>query len=127
MVSILFGIVTGRPSKTVAVTIYPFIIVKSSVQLEPWILIHENIHLRQQRDLLIIGVILLGLVEVLYALIFKKLSLFETYRWQSAEQEAYLNYHNIEYLKTRKVLSQFRYVKNKKQFEMNSGGELTVL
>jgi len=123
----LFGLLTGRPTQTRAIAIYPFILVRSKEVIEPWILNHEKIHLQQQRELLIIGFFILALVEALYALIYKRSSLFETYLWQSAEQEAFLNQNNFEYLKTRKMWSQFQYLKKKHKFSVSSRDVVTVL
>ena len=98
-----------------------FIIARSKEDLDPWLIMHETIHLKQQRDLLIIGAILLHIVDTLYGLLVLRLSWYETYLWTSHEQEAYRNQNDSEYLKQRKMFAQFRYLRHKKKFTHTDG------
>ena len=64
--------------------------------------------------------------ERLYARIVLQKTKFDAYIWSSGEQEAYLNQHNLDYLKTRPLWNQFRYLKNKKKISLPSPGEVTI-
>ena len=80
--------------------IFPFIFVANRNQNNFSVLInHEKIHFRQQIELLFIGFILWY-----YIALFRK-----GYRNISFEKEAYDNQENLEYLKTRKIFSFFKY------------------
>lgn len=116
-----FGLCSGFPKTTKAVTVFPFIFVRSRVDMIPWLITHEQIHLRQQLELLFIGAVLLHIVEVLYCLTVLRLSWYDSYLWSSVEQEAYRNQNNSEYLKHRKPFSQFYYVMHKKKFSHQNG------
>ena len=73
-----------------AITLWPFIFCRS--EMTEVDLNHENIHGRQQLELLLIGFYLIYLVEWI----------FKGYRRISFEVEAYDNENNLDYLKTRK-------------------------
>lgn len=60
-----FGFFTGFSKTAKAVTIFPFIFVRSETELIPWLINHERIHIRQQIELLLIGSIVLYIVEFL--------------------------------------------------------------
>ncbi len=94
----------------VALTIYPFILVKETSCKDNFVLInHEKIHLKQQIELLwIIFFIWFG-VEYIIRLIKYKNS-YLAYKNISFEREAYANEHNLDYLKTRKFYSFFKYL-----------------
>jgi hypothetical protein len=108
------------------IAFWPFLIIRDEEEFKrPWLINHERIHLVQDGNLLVVGAFLLQLVEILYARAILKLSRAESYYFQSAEQEAYLNQHNLNYLKTRPLFAQFKYIRNKKRFRVTSTpGEL---
>ncbi len=103
---------------------FPFIFIKSEEFLQPWLINHERIHFRQQIELLFVGSFLINFIEKIYARFFKNKTKFNSYLYISAEQEAYLNQNNPDYLKTRKLWAQFYYVKNKKTFNLGKSGEV---
>ncbi len=98
-----------------------FFIARSKEDLVPWLITHETIHLKQQRDLLAVGALLLHVIETLIAIFILRLSWHEAYLWCSHEQEAYRNQNDPEYLKNRKPFSQFRYLFDKKKFSHQDG------
>jgi len=98
-----------------------FVIVRSKEEAVPWLITHETIHLKQQRNLLIIGVIFLDIVETLFALIVLRKTWYGAYLWRSSEQEAYLNQNDSNYLKNRKPFAQFTYLFHKKKFSHKDG------
>lgn len=73
-----------------AITIWPFIFARK--QLNEIDINHENIHGRQQLELLIIFFYIIYIIE----------SLFKKYRNISFEREAYLYEQNLDYLKNRR-------------------------
>ena len=75
-----------------AITIWPFIFVRKECSFDEVDLNHENIHGKQQLELLIIFFYLIYLVEWI----------IKGYRNISFEREAYGNEDNLNYLKTRK-------------------------
>ena len=93
-------------------TFYPFVFLKSKVLKEDAVLInHENIHLKQQIELLIIPFYLVYCIEFLIRLLqFKKWQL--AYRNISFEREAYANEWDLDYLKHRKLWSFLKYLRN---------------
>ena len=98
-----------------------FFIARSKEDLQPWLITHETIHLKQQRDLLVIGSILFHIVETFIALVVYRLTWYEAYLWCSHEQEAYRNQNDPDYLKNRKPFSQFKYLFHKKKFTHKDG------
>ncbi|MDO5106130.1 hypothetical protein [Capnocytophaga sp.] len=94
-----------------AITLYPFILVRERANCNsPLLINHERIHLRQQKELLVIGFYLWYLLDFLWKYI--------KYRnWDKAyyniifEREAYDNESDLEYLKTRK---KFAYLRSRK-------------
>ncbi len=79
-----------------AITIWPFIFARckmSEIDIN-----HENIHGRQQLELLIIPFYIIYLIEWI----------FKGYRNISFEKEAYDNEDNLDYLKTRKWFAQWK-------------------
>jgi hypothetical protein len=116
-----FAWFSGYSKTARAVTVFPFIFVRSKEELVPWLVNHEKIHIRQQMELLFIGAVLLHVVEVMYGFIVLRLSWYETYLYCSIEQEAYRNQNNPDYLKNRKVFSQFYYLTNKRRFTHKNG------
>jgi len=123
----VIGFSCGAPSRARAVAVFPFIIVRSHKELQPWLINHELIHFRQGIETLFIGSWLLSLVETVYAMLVLRKSLKEAYVWRSNEQEAYRNQGNSEYLKTRKLWSRFRYLRDKRAFKVGGPGEVVYL
>ena len=81
-----------------AITLGPFIFVRKECSFNEIDLNHENIHGRQQLELLIIPFYLIYIVEWI----------FKGYRNISFEKEAYSNQNNLDYLKTRKLFAMWR-------------------
>ena len=98
-----------------------FFIARSKEDLQPWLITHETIHLKQQRDLLVIGSIISHIVETLIALVVYRMTWHDAYLWCSHEQEAYRNQNDPDYLKNRKLFSQFEYLFNKRKFFHKDG------
>jgi len=103
----------------------PIMLLRHEDQAAPWLFNHERIHVVQTMELGIIGFWVLYYGQLAYARWWLKKSKWEAYLWNSAEQEAYLNQHNLEYLKTRPLWAQFRYLKNRRKFHLtDKAGEL---
>ena len=81
-----------------AITLWPFIFVRKECSFNEIDLNHENIHGKQQLELLIIPFYLIYIVEWI----------FKGYRNISFEKEAYNNEKNLNYLKTRKLFAMWR-------------------
>ena len=94
----------------VGLTIWPFIILKNDDLKGDEVLInHEKIHLRQQRELLIIPFYLLYVLEWLLRSIYY-LDFYKGYQNISFEREAYVNEKNLEYIESRTIFSFFPYI-----------------
>ncbi len=106
----LCGLWSGSPDRARAAAFFPFIIFRSEEDKIPWLINHEKIHFRQQIETLFVGFIIWSLLETLYAVLILRKSLKEAYMWRSSEQEAYRNHHNLNYLESRPLWAQFRYV-----------------
>lgn len=90
------------PGKYVGLALWPFIILKSAGLKKDRVLMnHERIHLKQQREMLVIPFYIWYLTEwcIRWAL---EGSPYRAYRRLSFEQEAYLHEHDPEYLQERK-------------------------
>lgn len=98
-------------NKYVALTIWPFILVKKHIYKKDKILInHEKIHLRQQIELFWAPFFLWYVVEfIIKLIIYKNWNL--AYRAISFEREAYTNENNPDYLKIRKFWSFWKYLR----------------
>lgn len=84
-----------------AITIYPFIFMRSDKQRSNEVLInHEKIHLRQQIELFLIGFYLWYGIDFIVKLI-KHRDKFIAYKDNIFEREAYRNEKNLNYLKAR--------------------------
>lgn len=121
------GILSGTPSLARAVAIFPFIIIRSEKDMEPWLINHERIHLKQQIEMFFVGLVVLNILETIYSVIFLKKSFAKAYRWRASEQEAYRNQNNLSYLKDRKVWAMFNYLKDKKEFHFGKPGEVILM
>lgn len=95
-----------------AVAIYPFIFLKSKKLKNDIVLInHERIHLRQQKELLLVFFFLWYGLEFLW--LYLKFRNFPTaYRQISFEKEAYKYEKDLDYLKSRPW---FNFFKNEKR------------
>jgi hypothetical protein len=118
---VFFSWFTGFSKTAKAVTVFPFIFVRSKNELSSWLINHERIHIRQQMELLVVGAAVLYIIEFLYALIILRLPWYKAYLWTSAEQESYRKQNNSEYLNQRKIFSQFYYLSHKIKFTHNDG------
>lgn len=85
-------------------TVFPFVLIKhSSDKEDSFFLNHEQIHLRQQLELLIIPFFVWYFLEFLIR-IFQYKNIDLAYRNISFEREAYSNEKNFNYLKQRPFL-----------------------
>lgn len=89
------------------ITIWPFIVVKSSPTEE--LITHEKIHIAQQEELFVF------LFYILYGFYFLKNwfygeTVFDAYLTIPFEKEAYKNQHDAAYLETRKRYSWRKYI-----------------
>lgn len=94
----------------VGLTLWPFIILKAiSLKSDEVLLNHEKIHLRQQRELLLLLFYIWYLVEWLirYGIC---ADAYTAYRNISFEREAYTNENNHDYLEERSALSFIKYL-----------------
>lgn len=93
-------------------TIFPFIFLKFERLKADLVLInHEQIHLKQQMELLILPFFIIYFLEFLIRLIqYKSLNL--AYRNISFEREAYNNESHMDYLKNKKFWSFLKYIRS---------------
>nr|WP_298997460.1 hypothetical protein [uncultured Allomuricauda sp.] len=94
----------------VGLSLWPFIILKEDGLKNDEVLInHERIHLRQQRELLIVPFYLLYVAEwILRTILY--LDSYRAYQNISFEREAYANEKNPEYLSNRSAFSFLDYL-----------------
>lgn len=98
------------PKGFVGITLYPFIFLKKKNLKNDRILInHEKIHLRQQKELLIIFFYILYGLEFLIKF-FKYKNKHTAYKNLSFEREAYLNEANFKYRESRKIWAFINYL-----------------
>lgn len=84
-----------------AIALYPFIIIKKeALRHDQKLIRHEQIHLRQQVELLVIFFYLWYLIEFLGRILMSQ-SFEKAYRAISFEQEAYSNETDVSYLNKR--------------------------
>ncbi len=89
------------PKGFVGITLFPFIFLKCySLKDDSILLNHEQIHLTQQKELLVVFFYLWYGIEYLVRL-FQYRNRREAYRNVSFEREAYNNETNLEYIKKR--------------------------
>lgn len=93
----------------IALTIFPYIVTKKTVDLSPSLLQHEKIHLEQQKELLIVFAYIIYALDFLGKLIYYR-SVSKAYYNVSFEREAYLNQDDLDYLSTRKPYSFLKYL-----------------
>src|SRR5690606_7468147 len=94
----------------VGLSLWPFIILKEGALLADGVLInHERIHLKQQRELLILPFYVLYLTEwLLRTLLY--MDSYRAYRNISFEREAYANEADLQYLFKRKSFGFLHYL-----------------
>jgi UDP-galactopyranose mutase len=99
------------PKEYLGIAIFPFVFLKDKALKVDGILInHENIHLRQQIELLIVPFYILYGLEFLVRLFqYKKGEL--AYRNISFEREAFTNEFNLNYLKQRPFWQFLKYLR----------------
>jgi hypothetical protein len=91
-------------------TIFPFIfLLNKKDKLNPVLLNHERIHIRQQLELLVIPFFLCYGIEFLVRLVQYK-NRREAYHNISFEREAYAKEKDLDYLKRRSFLNFLKYV-----------------
>ena len=94
----------------VGLTLWPFIFVKEDTLKKDVILInHEKIHLKQQRELLILPFYIWYICEWLFRTLLY-LNSYRAYQNISFEREAYANENNLDYVQNRKTFSFLKYI-----------------
>lgn len=119
--AVLFGVPIG------GVTLFPFIFVRDKKILNNHDYInHESIHIRQYLETLIFVLIIITVVQYVYARYIKKMPKWEAYYFLSGEQEAHQNDTNKNYLRERKFGSYYKYLlsKNKKRIVYEDGNRI---
>ena len=92
------------------ITLYPFVFLKDSKLKTNTVLVnHENIHLKQQLELLVIPFYIWYGIEFLIRL-FQYKNWNTAYRNISFEREAYTNEKDLNYLRLRSWFSFLKYV-----------------
>ena len=96
-----------------AITLYPFIFVRNDSDKHDKVLInHESIHIKQQKELLVLLFYVWYVLDWLRKIfIYKYANL--AYLNIVFERETYENEDNLEYLKTRKWFAFWNYLKSK--------------
>lgn len=92
-----------------AMCVFPFIFVRSDATITKITLRHENIHGRQQKELLLVGFYLWYGIEWLVKLCYYRNSI-TAYKNISFEREAYANQNNVAYLDERKPYAFLKYL-----------------
>ena len=92
-----------------------WLLVKEGYQITPRLLIHEEIHSRQQKEMLVVFFFLWYGLEFLFRLIQYR-NWDKAYRNISFEREAYANQNNTGYLSERRKFAWFNYL-NRKIYE----------
>lgn len=91
--------------------LFPFVLVKErEYALDPVLMNHERIHLRQQLEMLILPFYILYIVNYLFNLS-KYGHHYVAYRKMYYEREAYVNERNMKYLKNRKFWAFLGYIR----------------
>ncbi|MFI1744206.1 hypothetical protein [Thalassobellus sediminis] len=100
------------PKGYTGLAVFPFVFLKSKdLKGDKTLLNHENIHLRQQLEMLVIPFYLFYVVEFLIRLLQYK-NWHEAYRNISFEREAYCNEPNLDYLKQRTFWCFLKYLRS---------------
>ena len=122
------GRLVSLGNNAMALTVWPFVFMHPQFKesrVFPELLQHEEIHIRQQLELLVVGALFLYVFEYLYARVIKKLDSRQAYYYTALEQEAHRNAYKPHYLKTRKPYSWVRYLWEKKKLGRDEIGALT--
>ena len=91
----------------VGLSLWPFIILKNSSLKQDMVLInHERIHLKQQRELLLLPFYVFYILEWIVRCMY--FDSYKAYQNISFEREAYANERNLNYITKRKP---FRFIK----------------
>lgn len=91
-------------------SLWPFIIVKEdSLKADEVLINHERIHLKQQRELLILPFYIIYLVEWLIRTVLY-LNSYRAYQNISFEREAYANEKDMQYLSKRRTFGFLQYL-----------------
>lgn len=98
------------PKGYVAIMLVWWLIVKNGVQVTSRLINHEEIHSKQQKEMLILFFFLWYGLEFLFRLC-QYGNWDKAYRNISFEREAYANQYNIAYLSNRKRFAWFKYLK----------------
>ena len=93
----------------VALTLWPFIFVRKDMRVDDATMRHEDIHARQQKEMLVILFLVWYCLEWLIRLVIYG-NAHKAYRMISFEQEAYLNEHDKDYLKNRRLFAWMKYI-----------------
>lgn len=101
------------PIRFKAIALVWWIIVRSDVEMTSEDINHEEIHGKQQREMLVLLFFLWYAVEFIIRLILNPMNYMKVYRRISFEQEAYENDSNLSYLDGRKPYSWIKYLKIK--------------
>ena len=97
-----------RPS---GMALFPFILVRERrFEFDPVLINHEQIHFRQQLEMLIIPFYILYVLNYLFNLV-KYRDRYEAYRQMYYEREAYTNERDMNYLKKRKMWAFLGYLR----------------
>lgn len=101
------------PKGYAAIMLVWWLIVKTDAHVTSWFINHEEIHERQQKEMLIIPFFVWYALEFIFRLIQYR-NWDKAYRNISFEREAYANEYNLDYLPTRKHFAWFNYLKTNK-------------
>lgn len=94
----------------VGLSLWPFIILKNSTLKKDAVLIHhEHIHLKQQKELLLVFFYVLYILEWLLRSLWY-LDTYKAYQNISFEREAYANEVHLNYVAQRKPFSFIKYL-----------------
>lgn len=94
----------------VGLSIWPFIILKDgALKDDPVLINHEKIHLRQQRELLILPFYIFYVTEWLLRSLFH-FNFYIGYQNISFEREAYHNEHDLQYPEQRSAFGFIKYL-----------------
>ena len=107
-----------------AIGFFPFIFVRDDTRDHAELLRHEEIHMRQQLELLVVFAWILYGIEYFYARWVKKFDKRQAYYYTALEQEAHRNAMKEGYLKTRKPYAVLKYIKDKKLLGRTSVNKL---
>lgn len=98
------------PKGYAAITLFWWVIVRNDVMVTSRLVNHEEIHERQQKEMLILPFFLWYALEFVFRLIQYR-CWSKAYRNISFEREAYDNEYDVGYVAARKKFSWFNYIK----------------